>query len=185
MLDNSPMQVRMYTPDGKAIMIFTLAPKGTLEEAAKATLQQLEVNLLESKRTTVNGMPAVSAISYQASQNPSTGQQDTVMVMSYFIDDNGTNYAFHGVTAQADFNTYARIFEPTMGSFDKLTDPSKLNRQPKKIRIKKVQSTGTLASALRSFGVQQQKELEDLAFLNNMELTDQVAAGTLIKTVGD
>jgi predicted Zn-dependent protease len=185
MLDNSPMQVRMYTPDGKAIIIFTLAPKGTLEEAANATLQQLEVKLLESKRTTVNGMPAVSAISYQASQNPSTGQQDTIMVMSYFIDDNGTNYAFHGVTAQAHFNTYARIFEPTMGSFDKLTDPSKLNRQPKKISIKKVQSTGTLASTLRSFGVQQQKELEDLAFLNNMELTDQVAAGTLIKTVGD
>ncbi len=184
MLDNSPMQVRMYTPDGKAIMVFTLAPQGTLEEAAQATLQQLEVNLLESRRTTVNGMPAISAISYQASQNPSTGQQDTVMVMSYFIDDNGTHYAFHGVTAQANFNTYSRIFEPTMGNFDKLTDPSKLNRQPKKIRVKKVPYTGTLANAFKSLGVQQEK-MNDLAFLNNKELTDQVRAGTLIKIVGN
>jgi predicted Zn-dependent protease len=184
MLDNSPMQVRMYTPDGKAIMVFTLAPQGTLEEAAQATLQQLEVNLLESRRTTVNGMPAISAISYQASQNQSTGQQDTVMVMSYFIDDNGTHYAFHGVTAQANFNTYSRIFEPTMGNFDKLTDPSKLNRQPKKIRVKKVPYTGTLANAFKSLGVQQEK-MNDLAFLNNRELTDQVPAGTWIKIVGD
>ena len=74
-------------------------------------------------------------------------------------------YAFHGVTAQADFNTYSRIFKPTMESFNKLTDASKLNRQPKKIRIKKVQRTGTLSTALGSFGIQQQ-EMEKMAFLN-------------------
>jgi predicted Zn-dependent protease len=184
MVDNSPMQVRMYTPDGKALMFFTLASQNTLEDAAKVTLQQMELNLLESKKTVVNGMQAISAISYQASQNQSTGQQDTIMVMSYFIDDNGTYYALQGVSAQADFNTYSRIFEQTMVKFDKLTEPSKLNRQPKKIRIKKVQRAGTLADAFRSFGIQQQ-QMEKFAFLNNMELTDQVQAGTLIKIVGD
>ena len=183
-LDNSPMQVRMYTPDGKALMIFTLASQNTLDNAAKVTLQQMELNLLESKKTVVNGMQAISTISYQASQNQSTGQQDTIKVMSYFIDYNGNYYAFHGVSAQADYTTYARIFKPTIESFDKLTDPSKLNRQPKKIRVKKVQRAGTLADAFRSFGIQQQ-QMEKIAFLNNMELTDQVQAGTLIKIVGD
>ena len=184
MLDNSPMQVRMYTPDGKALMFLTLASQNTLDDAAKVTLQQMELNLLESKKTVVNGMPAISALSYQATQNQSTGQQDTIMVMSYFIDNNGNYYAFHGVTAQADYNTYARIFKPTIESFDKLTDPSKLNRQPKKIRIKKVQRSGSLADAFRSFGIQQQ-QMEKLAFLNNMELSDQVPAGALIKIVAD
>ena len=183
-LDNSPMQVRMYTPDGKALMIFTLAPQKTLDEAAKATIQQLQLNVLESGRTTVNGMQAISTLSYQASQNQSTGQQDTINVRSYFIDYNDTYYAFHGVSAQADFNTYSRIFEQTMVNFDKLTETSKLNRQPKKIRVKKVQRAGTLADAFRSSGVPQQ-QMEKFAFLNNMELSDQVSAGALIKIVGD
>ena len=178
------MQVRMYTPDGKALMIFTLAPQKTLDEAAKATIQQLQLNVLESGRTTVNGMQAISALSYQASQNQSTGQQDTINVRSYFIDYNDTYYAFHGVSAQADFNTYSRIFEQTMVNFDKLTETSKLNRQPKKIRVKKVQRAGTLADAFLSFGVPQQ-QMEKFSFLNNMELSDQVSAGALIKIVGD
>jgi predicted Zn-dependent protease len=54
----------------------------------------------------------------------------------------------------------------------------------KKIRVKKVQRAGTLADAFRSFGIQQQ-QMEKFAFLNNMELTDQVQTGTLIKIVGD
>ena len=33
-LENSPMQVRMAPKDGKALMIFTLSPQKTLEEAA-------------------------------------------------------------------------------------------------------------------------------------------------------
>jgi predicted Zn-dependent protease len=178
------MQVRMYTPDGKALMVFTLAPQKTLDEAAQATIKELQLNVLESEKTTVNGMPAISALSYQATQNQSTGRQDTISVLSYFIDDNGSLYAFHGVTAQADFNTYSRIFKPTMEGFDKLTDPSKLNRQPDRITIKKVPHSGTLADAFRSLGIQQQ-EMGKMAFLNNMELTDQLQAGTMVKIIGD
>ncbi len=183
-LENSPIQVRMSPPDGKALMIFTIAQQKTLDDAAKVTLQQLQLNLLESKKTTVNGMLAISALSNQTSQDQSTGQQQTIKVLSYFIDDNGTYYVFHGISAETDFNNYSRIFEPTMVNFDKLTEPSKLNVQPKKIRIKKVQHAGTLADVFRSFGIQQQ-QMEEFTFLNNMELTDQVPAGALIKIVED
>lgn len=183
-LENSPIQIKMSPPDGKALMIFTIAKQNTLDDAAKITLQQLQLNLLESKKTTVNGMQAISTLSNQTSQDQSTGQRQTIKVLSYFIDDNGTYYVFHGLSAETDFNNYSRIFEPTMVNFDKLTEPSKLNVQPKKIRIKKVQQTGTLADVFRSFGVQQE-QMEEFSFLNNMELTDQVPAGALIKIVGD
>ena len=183
-LQNSPIQVRMAPPDGKALMIFTIAQQHTLDDAAKVTLQQLQLNLLESKKTTVNGMAAISAISNQISQDQSTGQQQTIKVLSYFIDYNGMYYVFHGVSAESDFNVYSLIFEPTMVNFDTLTESSKLNVQPKRIRIKTVQRAGTLADAFQSFGIQQQ-QLEEFAFLNNRELTDQVPAGALIKIVGD
>ncbi|MFC2081237.1 M48 family metalloprotease [Bacteroidota bacterium] len=183
-LENSPNQVRISQPDGKALMLFTIAQQKTLDEAAKVTLQQLKLNLLESNKTTVNGMPAISALSNQTSQDQSTGQQLTIKVLSYFIDDNGTYYVFHGVSAEADFNNYSPVFEPTMVDFDKLTEPSKLNVQPKRIRIQKVEHTGTLKDAFQSFGIQEQ-QMEEFAFLNNMELSDQLPAGALIKIVRD
>ena len=183
-LVNSPVQVSMSPPDGKALMIFTISQEKTLEDAANVTLQQLELNLLKSNRTTVNGMQAISMLSNQTSTDQSTGQQQTIMVLSCFIDHNNTYFVFHGVSEEADFDYYSRVFEPTMMNFDKLTEPSKLNIQPKKIRIREVKQTGTLADALRALDVPQE-QMEGFAFLNNMELTDQVAAGSLIKIVGD
>ena len=165
-------------------MIFTIAKQKTLDDAAKVGLQQLQLNLLERKKTTVNGMLAISTLSNQISRDRSTGQQQTIKVLSYFIDYNGIYYVFHGLSAQTDFNIYSGIFEPTMVNFDKLTESSILNVQSKRIRIKNVQHAGTLADALRSFGIQQE-QMEEFAFLNNMELTDQVPAGALIKIVGD
>jgi predicted Zn-dependent protease len=174
----------MNTPDGKALMVFTLASGETLEEAARTTLQQLKVNVLDSRETRVNGLPALAVMSHQVSQNQSTGLADTIKVLSYFIGYNSQHYVFHGVSAQPDFETYLRVFEPTMTSFDKLTEPSKLNRQPTRIRIRKVQREGTLADAFRSLGVQQQ-QMEKLAFLNNMELSDRLLPGELLKIAGD
>jgi len=183
-LENSPIQVRMAPQDGKALMIFTFAEGNTLDEAAQATLQQLQLNVLDRRRTTVSGMPAVAVLSSQTSQDQSTGQQNTIRVLSYFIDDGGTYYVFHGVSVEADFDKYSDAFETTMMKFDRLTDPSKLNAQPERIRIRKVQRAGTLADAFRSFGVQQH-QMEEFAFLNNMELTDQVPAGKMIKIASE
>ena len=182
-LQNSPIQVTMGPSDGKAIMIFTLAQQKSLDEAAQTTLQQLELNILDSKKVTVNGMPAIATLSNQSSQDQS-GQQQSIKVISYFIDDKGTIYIFHGVSNEAEFNNYSSLFESTMTKFDKLSDPSKLNVQAKRIRVKKIQRNGTLADAFRDLGIPQQK-LDEMAFLNNMELTDQVTAGKLIKTVGN
>lgn len=183
-LQNAPMQVSMAPSDGKALMIFTMAAQNSLDEAAQSTIQQLQLNVTESQKISVNGMPAIAVLSSQTSQDQNTGQQQTIKVLSYFIDDQGTYYVFHGVSSDTDFSNYTRQFETTMNNFDKLTDPSKLNVQPQRVRIRTVQSTGTLANAFRAFGVPQDK-MEELAFLNNMALTDQITAGTKLKIVGN
>jgi predicted Zn-dependent protease len=182
-LENSPIQVKMYPEGGNALMIFALAQGETLDEAATATLKRLQLELRESSNTTVNGMPAISVVSAQTGQNSSTGQQQTVKVLSYFINYGGNYYVFHGLSMEEEFNEYSAIFRPSMASFNKLTDPSKINVLPKRIRVKTVQNPGTLENALRSFGVQQE-DLKEMAFLNNMELADQVSVGTLVKTIG-
>ena len=50
--------------------------------------------------------------------------------------------------------------------------------------VKTVQKAGTLSETLLSYGMPQAK-LAELALLNDMELTDKVQAGKLIKIVGE
>ena len=182
-LQNQPAQVIMAPENGDALLLFTLAGGSSLDEAARTTLKNLELQLLESNQTSVNGLPAIQTLSKQVNQDQATGQEQANIVYSYFISYDGNYYVFHGVTAEADYNTYRNIFKQSMGTFNKLTEASKLNRQPDRIFIKKVQRTGTLAEAFRHYGVKQE-QMEKLALLNDLELTDQVQAGKLIKVIG-
>lgn len=183
-LENQPTQVIMSQPENKALIIFTLAPQKSLESAADSTLKMYQLAVQQSTKTTVNGMPAIAAVSKQVTQDQTTGAQSTNMILSYFIDYNSTFYVFHGVSTEADFNTFAPTMESSIKSFSRLTDVSKINVKPKRIAVKKVQKAGTLADAFAYFGVPQAK-MNELALLNNMELTDRVTVGKPIKTVSE
>ncbi|MCU0333342.1 MAG: hypothetical protein MUC75_08330, partial [Ignavibacteriaceae bacterium] len=132
----------------------------------------------EYQRTTVNGFPAIAAISQQVSQNQQTGAQQVIKVMSYLIQDNNLIYVFHGVSDDANFNNYYRIFESTMTNFSRLDEPAKLNVKPKKIKIVQAPAAGTLSQVFKNLKVAD-SQMKELALLNNIELTDQVAKGKL------
>jgi predicted Zn-dependent protease len=183
-LQNSPMQVQMAPKDGSAMMVFMLAQQKTLEEAAQKNLTDLNLTVLDSKRTTVNGFPAIAAISQQVSQNQQTGAQQIIKVMSYLIQDNNSIYIFHGVSDDANFNNYYRVFESTMTNFSRLTDTGKLNVKPKRIKIVQAPAAGTLSQTFKTLKVPDNR-MKELALLNNIELTSQVAKGKLIKIIGD
>jgi predicted Zn-dependent protease len=181
-LQNMPSQVQMAPEDGSALMIFTLSQQKDLEQAAQQTMQDLNLEILDTKRATVNGMQAVATVSQQSSQNQQSGEQQTIKVLSYFIDYGGNIYIFHGVTSEAEFNGYFRLFESTMVNFDNLTDPSKLNVEPLRIRIKEVPRTSSVAEVFQYYNVPSEMH-GDLALLNNQDLNDQITAGELIKII--
>jgi predicted Zn-dependent protease len=180
---NSPMQITMAPSDGNAMIIFTLSQQKTLKAASDTTIRQMGLTPVESKNVTVNGMPALAVSAKQTSTDQSTGAQSTNRILSYYINYNNGIYAFHGVSAEANFPTYSNAFESTMGSFAKLTDASKINVIPNKIVVKSVPKSGTLSEVFAALGVKQ-AQMAELALLNNMELTDRVTAGKLIKIVG-
>jgi predicted Zn-dependent protease len=181
-LQNSPIQVQMAPADGNALMIFTVAPQKTLEEAGQKTLADLKLTVLDSKNTEVNGFPAIAAISQQVSQNQQTSQQQVIKVMSYMIEYEGSILVFHGISGEENFNSYYQTFESTMSNFDRLTETGKLNVQPEKIKIAKVKSSGTLADAFKSYKVEDSR-FKELALLNNLELNDRVEEGRLFKVI--
>ena len=181
-LQNMPLQVQMAPQDGSALMIFSIAQQDALNSAAQTTLENLQLNTLDMKRTDVNGMPAIVAVSEQTSQNQQ-GQEQTIRVLSYFIDY-GRIYVFHGVTTDERFNNYYRTFESTMLNFNKLSDPSKINVEPTRIRIKEVPRSTTVAEVFQYYGVPQNR-MNELALLNNKELNEQVSKGELIKVISE
>jgi len=181
---NSPLQVAMAPQDQKAMIVFTLSSQKTAEAAAQTDIKDLGLTLVESKNATVNGMPALAVMCKQVSQDQSTGQQQSNSVLSYYINMDNMIYVFHGVSADADFASYTSGFESTMSSFAKLTDPAKINVKPKKIIVKTVQTPGTLTQVLTSYKVPQ-KQMAEIALLNNLDLTSKVAAGKMIKIVGE
>lgn len=180
---NSPIQVSMAPSDGKAMMVFTLSQQKTLQAAADTTIRGMSLKLQESSNTTINGFPALATVCSQTTTDQNTGAQATNLIMSCYINYDNMIYVFHGVSAQADFQSYQSFFKSTMTSFAKLTDAAKINVTPNKLLVKAVQKTGTLSDAFTAYGVPQSK-MAELALLNDMELKDVVTAGKMIKVIG-
>jgi predicted Zn-dependent protease len=183
-LANSPMQITIQPSDGKALMLFTLSGQKTLQASVDSTIEKYGLHPLRAEKSTVNGLPAIVLESKQESQEQTTGQISTNLLLSYFIEYGTNIWVFHGIAAEADFSSYVLSMEPSMKSFAQLTDPSRINVKPKRVYVKKAPRTGTLASTLSYYNMPQAM-MEELALLNNMELTDQVAAGKYVKIVSE
>jgi predicted Zn-dependent protease len=104
-------------------------------------------------------------------------------VLSYIIQDGKSMFAFVGLATAATFGTYGPEFASVAQGYQRLTDASKLNRQPEHIRIKQAKSATSLSQALTANGVPS-KRLEEEAILNGMQLSDRLPAGTLFKVIG-
>ena len=182
-LVNTPQMVQMAAADGKAIMMMTLAGEGTLQEAAQATAEKDQLQVVESANVNVNGLPAIAMISQQDQKDQATGQiVQSLRILTYLIQYNGLIYKFHGLSKAEDFNSYYNLFSSTMTNFRVLTNQSRINVFPTRVKIETIPSAMTLSQALMRFN-QPQDQLETIAILNNMQLTDQLSPGTLIKTL--
>jgi len=183
---NTPQMVQMAAPDGKALMMMTLSQQKTLQTAAQETVEQDGLEVLESSQVNVNGFPAFAMLS-KLKQNPQQAQagqqqQQDLRILTYLIEYNGLIYKFHGLSLAADFNNFYRTFTNTMGNFDKLTDPARINVTPDVIQIAQVSTAEALGSALQRMRLSGE-DMEEIAILNNMQLNDVLQPGMLIKTI--
>lgn len=180
-VQNTPQAVQMAPSGGNAFMMMTLAEGNSLESAAQTMVQNFQLNVVESAKENVNGLPAIKILAEQTQQQEG-GQAASVRVLMYLIEYGGNIYTMLGASSAKDFNSYARVFQGSMESFRALSDPGKLNRQPERIRVKEVGQSGTVAQVLRGFRVKDDR-LEEVATLNGMRLKDRVSSGALIKVI--
>jgi predicted Zn-dependent protease len=182
-LANSPSQVQIAPTDGKALIIFSLAQGASLDEAAQTEVQNAKLQVVESNRVNVNGADAIAMISDQTPTDEA-GQAtgDPIRILTYFIQRDNIIYKIHGMSLRTDFNSYYNSFQQTAKGFNGLTDPSKLNVKPERVKIVSASSNTTLRNALTSNGMPSDR-LEEISILNGMELTDQLTKGMLFKVV--
>ena len=178
---NSPRAVQLASKDGKAVMMLMLAPGASLREAATGAMQQYKLQAVDSRDMNVNGLSALAVVADQQQQQQQQ-QAASLRTLSYFIQHGSNIYHLIGVSAVNDFNTYSPYFENSMRSFKQLTDATKINKKPERVRIKTVRQDGTLEQALRNNNVQE-KRLQEFAILNGKLLTDRVTAGSFIKVI--
>lgn len=176
-LQNTPQQVQMAPADGQALMMLTLAAGTSLEEAANKNLQQYKLELVESKKETINGLGALFMIADQRRE------EGTIRVLSVLIQFEQNIFSIMGIAELSKFPTYQPSFNFTIKNFKELKDADKLNRQPEVVRIKTVPQQMTLKAALQHFNMPSAR-FEELAILNGMQLTDQLSRGSLIKVAG-
>jgi predicted Zn-dependent protease len=69
-----------------------------------------------------------------------------------------------------------------VNSFKDLTDPSKIDRSPKRLALVKANGTDTLQTILKKAGIPQ-KSWPQFAILNGRDLAAVPPAGTLVKTL--
>jgi len=174
---NTPQQVQMGPQAGDALLSFSFAGTGTMEEIAQKILEQFQLELVESKKETINGLPAFLMIADQKQE------QGTIRVLSTLIEFGGNTYHILGVTALGNFALYQPVFLSTARNFKELKDSEKLGRKPDVVRIQTVPQRMTLQAAFQSFKMPQER-FEELAILNGLLLTDQIEKGTLIKVIG-
>lgn len=170
---NTPTQVQIAPKEGNAAIIFTLAAGKTLEEAKRTAISQDSLQVIESKNISVNGNDAVELVADLNAQ---------VRLLLYLIKYDGKIFKFAGLAETANFNTFKPTFADTFKNFKALTDQSKINVKPERIKIEAVKKDTTLGDALKSFGMASGR-MEELAILNGMKTTDKVTKGMLIKTL--
>jgi predicted Zn-dependent protease len=173
---NLPTQVQILSADEKAAILFSLSSAKIPNAAAQEFISNTKATVNSQSDIRVHGFTAKKLISTLA------GQSSNLKVLSYFIQKDKYIFVFHGFTDATLYGNYQSAFQITMDGFNQLTDKSKLNVKPERIRIQKVSKTMNLKQALKGFGADDE-DLEKLALMNGMELNDTIAANTRIKTI--
>ncbi|MGB3546324.1 MAG: M48 family metalloprotease [Saprospiraceae bacterium] len=180
-LINSPTQVQIVAPDQKAVIIMRLG-QGSASQAAQTFASENQIQVVSSDNTTINGLPAAVVVGKAAQTNEQGQVQSVTAVQATFIEYGGNTYQLMGLTADADYNRFANSFSSTARSFARLTDQSKINRLPERIRIAKTTRATTLRNALAGEGIPNDR-LEEFAILNGFKLTQEFPPNALFKVI--
>jgi predicted Zn-dependent protease len=175
-VQNTPQAVASISPNEDAIMQLALAGQASPREAAQQFLSQQGVQAGQGSTASINGLPAAS--SYFQAQT----QQGVIEGIVSFVSYGGKTFGLMGYTQSGKLSSYDRAFQNTIRSFAELRDRSKLDVNPARVELVKLNRSMTLDQ----FNAQYPSSipLEQLAIINEVEDPGTtLQAGRTIKRV--
>ncbi len=173
-LHNTPTQVQVAAPDGKAALLFALETEhATPPQAADAFITQSQATVKHRQPTRIGGFTALRL------DSSITQESGVLEVHSTWIKMNDRLYVFHGLGNQPEACRQAA------DGFRRLRDRQALAIQPVVMRIVPASRRGTLAAIIADYPIPDgiDFDLAALAMLNGLSAGEQVEKGTLIKTL--
>jgi predicted Zn-dependent protease len=171
---NLTQAVLARSPAENAIMELTLSAGGHAA-AADQFFGQDGVRGRARRASSVNGHPATTS---EFTVRTSDG---TLEGMVTFLDFGGLTYRLLAYTVPGGLGTYRGVFSGSLGSFDRLTDPTALNVEPLRLQLVTVQRGTTLA--LMAANRPSPLTPHELAILNGVDLEERIEPGRTIKWV--
>ena len=173
---NTPEALVAMSPEQDAMLQLTAPGKGTPDEAAKQFLGQEGVKSGQMSSSPVNGLPAVS------SQFEAQTEQGSVQGVVSFIKYGDLTYRLLGYTPAGKLQAYDKTFRASITSFSQLTDQARLEVEPYKVELVKVDREMTVAEFNGKYP--STIAVERVAVVNGLNTpSDRIPAGTTMKRI--
>lgn len=175
-LINQPEQVVMVSSAEDAVMIFRIDGES---QSAQGSIERF----VEQEGITVNSDEAtVSGDQYDGYRADVTIEQEegNLRAIISAIEFRDRVYRFINYTGVNNFDNYESVFTEVPEQFNRLTDEQILNIQPVRIEIVTADRTDTFRNLLPS-SLPMDIDEEELAIINQVELDEEIEAGTTLK----
>lgn len=177
-LINQPSQVAMFNNEQSAVMVFTFAQgASSAQDGATKFAAQEGLTVVEQGRASGGYLPAYVVVVDVANEDGSV-----IRAVAHFVEYGGNVYQFTGYSARDNFSRYNPAFIGTMQGFNRLTDAARINVEPTRLAVTNANRSAAFQSFLPST-MPRTITAEELAIINQLQLSDQVAAGTKLKLV--
>src|ERR1051326_2903340 len=172
---NSKSAVAAMSPQQDAIIELTLAPGGTVDQAAQAFLSSQGVQAGQVTRGNLNGLSAEQA-PFAAST-----QSGTVQGRAVFVQYGNNVYRLLAYSPQASWSSYQTVAQQALSSFGPVNDASVLNVQPQHLSLITLDRRTTIAELAQ----QRPSPVSPatLALINQVEPNTPLEAGRIVKWV--
>ena len=174
-VQNSPQAVQIGEPNGQAVIQLTLVQQSSAQAAAQGFASQQGIQVTDSRRTTINGNAAATV------EGAAQSQQGAIQFSTTFIEFGGNVYQITGLTSPNGYSQYRSAFQRTAQSFQRLTEARYLNRQPSRLDVTTLSRSATIQSLISGKALPLGVTAEDVAIMNQVELTQALPSGTTVK----
>jgi predicted Zn-dependent protease len=171
---NMPASVVGVSAAQDAMIRLALA-KGSPQDALRQFLGSQGVQAGRTSNNPINGIPAATG-EFQAQT-----EQGVLAGIISFVQYDGRTYQLLAYTPAQKYQNYTNTFLQSLQSFNRLTDQSALNVQPKRVNVVRLERDMTIDAFNRAYP--SSIPFEHVVVINGVQPGALLKAGTLVKQV--